>query len=285
MRLRGSALHLENAPGGGNFHPFDQARCTLYKPKSRVYKRWAMPELWILSLMVVIVLVAFVAKGATGFGESLLIVTLFLLLLDIKVALPVALVTTAAADLYLLYHHHRDIHRPGLWVVLATAVLGVGLGTLLFTHLDSAALQTGFAVFVLLFAAKLLFFDRPADQVRSPHPVLGGVTGASAGFIDAIFGTGGPPIIMYLTWLGLDKSAFRATFIVMAFSLHSTRIVSYSVAGLLTREVLLTGLCLLPAMVAGALIGRRLHDRLDDRLFRKIAAVVLCIIGAKLLIG
>ncbi len=238
-----------------------------------------------LALMALFVLVAFVAKGATGFGESLIIVPLFLLLLDIKVALPVALITTASADIYLLYHHHRDIHRPGLGILVVAAVAGVGAGTALLAVLDSHVLQTGFALFVLAFAVKLLVERRTATTVREPHAVWAGLSGASAGFIDAIFGTGGPPLIMYLTWLGLPKSAFRATFVVLAFSLHTTRLVSYGIAGLLQPSVLLTGAVLLPTMIVGALIGRRLHTRLNEALFRRLTAVVLIVIGIKLLVG
>lgn len=158
-----------------------------------------MPEPWILGLMMLIVLFAFVAKGAAGFGESLILIPLFMLLVDIKLALPVALVTTAGADVYLLWHHHRDIHRQGLAVVLIMAVCGVALGTWLLAGLESAALQTAFAVVLLAFAAKLMFFDQQPTTVRAPHPVWGAVAGLAAGTIDALFGTGGPPLIIYLT--------------------------------------------------------------------------------------
>ena len=106
-----------------------------------------------------------------------------------------------------------------------------------------------------------------------------------AGVLGGLFGTGGPPLIMYFSWLGLNKSAFRATFVILAFAIHLTRVVSYSATGLFSRSTLLTGLCLLPPMILGALVGRRLHDRLDEVLFGRIAAVVLLVISVKLLIG
>jgi hypothetical protein len=243
-----------------------------------------MPDFGILSLMMGIVLVAFVAKGATGFGESLIIVPVFLLLLEFKTALPVALVTTAGADVYLLWHHHRDVHRKGLAVLVTAAVLGVVAGTLLLTRLDSGVLQQAFALFVLAFAVKLLVVAPARRAVREPRPGLATLSGGAGGLLDAVFGTGGPPLIMYLSWLGLPKSAFRATFVVLAFSLHTTRLVSYGAAGLLGRDVLLTGLALLPAMIGGALLGRRLHHRLDERLFQRLAAIVLLVIGVRLLL-
>ncbi|MFH2004994.1 MAG: sulfite exporter TauE/SafE family protein [bacterium] len=243
-----------------------------------------MPEPAILALMGLIVLGAFVAKGATGFGESLLIVPLFLLFLDIKVALPVVLITTFGADIYMLYHHHRDVQWRGLAVMIAAAVVGVVGGTLLFQQLQSGLLKTVFAAFVLLFAVRMLLTRNRKVTTREPNPIYGFVSGGTAGFIDALLGTGGPPLIIYLSWLGLGKTPFRATFILLAFALHLVRVTSYAATGLFTRQIVLTGLCLLVPMILGAMIGRKLHDRLNETLFQRIAAVVLLIIGVKLLL-
>lgn len=243
-----------------------------------------MPEPHILALLMVIVLIAFVAKGATGFGESLVMVPLFLLLLDIKLALPAALVATAAGDVYLIWLHHRDVHWPGVVVVLAAAVAGVVLGTLLLEGVESAILQRCFAVLVLAFALKLFFFHRVSTVVRRPHPGWGGLAGFSSGAIDAAFGTGGPPLVIYVSYLGLPRAAFRATLVLLAISLSASRLVTYSVAGLMTRQVWLLGGLLVAPMILGALLGKRLHERVDEGLFRKAIALMLLVIGVRLLL-
>ena len=237
----------------------------------------------LLLLLACIVFAAFIAKGATGFGESLLIIPILLLFLDPKFVLPVVLITTSGADVYLLRHHHRDVHRPGLVAVIMASVIGVVGGTLLFHQLQSGLLKTAFALFVMLFALRMLFFQRAPGPVRAPHIGWGLLTGLTAGFIDAIFGTGGPPLIIYLTWLGLSKSPFRATFVILALFLHIARLIAYGATGLFTPQILLTGLCLILPMIAGTLLGRKLHHRLNEHLFQRIAAVVLIIISVKLL--
>ncbi len=235
--------------------------------------------------MGLIVVGAFVAKGATGFGDSLIVVPLFLLMADIKFVLPVVLLTTICADVYLLYHHHKEVHWRGLGVVIGTAVVGAVAGTLVLQRAQSDVLKTVFAVFVLLFAVRMLLKRSKKTEPRSPHPALGAAAGSSAGFIDAVLGTGGPPLIIYYDWLGLGKTAFRATFVMLAVSLHSARIVSYALTGLINRHMLLTAACLVPPMIVGALLGRKLHNRLNEVLFSRIAAGVLLIIGTKLLLS
>lgn len=244
-----------------------------------------MPDVWILIVMGLIVAGAFVAKGATGFGDSLIVVPLFLLMADIKFVLPVVLLTTICADVYLLYHHHKEVRWRGLPVVIATAVVGAVLGTLVLQRAQSDVLKTVFGVFVLLFAVRMLLKRSKKAEPREPNAALGAAAGSTAGFIDAVLGTGGPPLIIYYDWLGLAKTAFRATFIMLAFSLHSARVVSYALTGLINRHMLLTAACLVPPMVLGALMGRRLHDRLNETLFSRIAAGVLLVIGVKLLLS
>ncbi len=244
-----------------------------------------MPEVWVLVLMGLIVAGAFVAKGAMGFGDSLIVVPLFLLLADIKFVLPVVLLTTICGDVYLLVNHYREVHWRGFWAVMVTAVLGAVGGTLVLQRAQSNELKMAFAIFVLLFALRMLLKRQKKLTPREPNVALGAAAGSSAGFIDAVLGTGGPPLIIYYDWLGLAKTAFRATFTMLAFTLHSTRVVSYAVTGLISRSMLLTAACLVPTMVVGALVGRKLHNRLNETLFSRIAAAVLIVIGIRLLLS
>ena len=178
-------------------------------------------------------------------------VPMFLLLLDIKTALPTALVMTTAADVYILRHHYRDIHRAGLVVTMVAAVMGIIAGTFLLSVADSETLKTALAVLVIAFATKMLFDKPRAPVLRAPNRALAGGAGLGAGVIDAMLGTGGPPLIMYFSWLGLTKAAFRATFVALALVIHVSRIASYTVAGLFTREILLTGAMLRRRGVGG----------------------------------
>ncbi len=244
-----------------------------------------MPDLLTLALMGLIVTGAFVAKGAVGFGEALIMVPLFVLLADMKVVLPVVLLTTICADVYLLAHHHGEVSWEGLWVLLLAAVVGVVGGTWALGRIPGALLQPAFGVLVFLFSLRMLLKGSRATRPRSPRAPLAGAAGGAAGFIDAMMGTGGPPAVIYFDWLGLGKSSFRATFVLLAFVLHTSRIVAYWATGLIHRQTLITAACLLLPMVLGAALGRKLHSRLDERLFSRVTAGILMVVSLRLLLG
>ncbi|PIY59925.1 hypothetical protein COY95_04485 [Candidatus Woesearchaeota archaeon CG_4_10_14_0_8_um_filter_47_5] len=61
------------------------------------------------------------------------------------------------------------------------------------------------------------------------------------------------------------------------------RVVTYSFAGMMSWEVLMIGLLLIPGMVIGSLAGMRLHHMLDEKRFKHLVAVVLLVIDVRLL--
>lgn len=242
-----------------------------------------MPDPTVLALLAAIVVLAFVAKGAAGFGESLIMVPLFALLVDLRVALVLGLVTSHGADWALLAHHREErapVHLP--WMIGA-AVLGVAAGAALGQVLPADVWKRILGVVVLLFALRLLFRDPQGRPAQAPRKLLGVISGGLAGLLDALFGTGGPPLIVYFSWLGLPPAAFRATFVVTAaFGLHLPRFVAYAATGLLTPSALLTALALLPTMLLGTWIGAQLHPHINERTFRRAAAAVLLVVGLEL---
>jgi uncharacterized membrane protein YfcA len=236
----------------------------------------------IVLLLSLFIAFAYVVKGVSGFGEGMVFITLSLLFLDIKFILPIAAVLMLAADLYMIYHTRRDINRRAFYIMAVPVIIGVMAGAYMLSVLDSAILETALGIFIILFAIKMLFFDngRTARRIRKS---LGTVAGFFGGLLDGLLGTGGPPIVMYLSYSGLTKAAFRATCIMTFFVYHIFRILGYSYFNILTTETVQIGLLLIPGMILGSIIGMKIHPKLNERMFRKLIAVMLLVIGIALI--
>ncbi len=235
-----------------------------------------------LLLLSVFIIFAYIVKGVSGFGEGMVFITLSLLFLDIKFILPIAAVLMLAADLYLIYRTRMDVNRRALCIMAAPVVIGVLAGAYMLSVLDSAILETALGVFIFLFAVKMLVFDngKAAGRIRKS---LGTAAGFFGGLLDGVFGTGGPPVVMYLSHSGLGKAAFRATCIMTFFVYHVFRIFGYSYFGILTPETVQIGLLLIPGMILGSVVGMKIHPILDERVFRKLIGVLLLIVGMALI--
>ena len=67
--------------------------------------------------------------------------------------------------------------------------------------------------------------------------------------------------------------------------MHVTKLATYGVGDLLTRQVLVYGLALTPATLAGAWTGKRILEHTSDRLFVALVEVGLLAAGVLLLLG
>ncbi len=62
------------------------------------------------------------------------------------------------------------------------------------------------------------------------------------------------------------------------------RVPSYAAFGLITSTRMWSAVLVLPAVLAGALIGNRIHLELSEKTFRRLVSSALVVIGLLLLI-
>jgi uncharacterized membrane protein YfcA len=240
-----------------------------------------MPGLELLFLMCLIVLFAYLVKGISGFAEGMIMVSLCLLFLDIKFVLPAMLVIMLAGDIYNSIRLRRDADWKTIRFAILPSIAGVILGTILLSALSTALIKTAFGAFVSLFALNLLLSGKQESPSKI-NRLWGAAAGFFGGLIEALLGTGGPPVVIYLNRAGLKKAAFRATCAAFFLVFNLARLPAYLFAGILTIETASVGIALAPAMVLGTAIGMKAHGFFDEKVFAKCVAVLLLLIGLKM---
>src|SRR5206468_1325604 len=101
--------------------------------------------------------------------------------------------------------------------------------------------------------------------------------GFCGGVFSALFGTGGPIYVSYLSARLEGKAALRATASLMVGFSVVLRTAAFAVSGiLLDSKLLLASAVLLPVMLIGLWLGNRLHDRLTRGGLLKVIAILLC---------
>lgn len=176
--------------------------------------------------------------------------------------------------------------RAALPIIIVSVLLSP-LGVRSAQLLDRRLLLGLFAFF-LLFAASMMFLYRPkpkAVHVSGTQEILtGGLMGGIAGYVGGLLGVGGGNTILpALVGLGFDPKVASATtgFVVVFASLSGF----LSHAGLGNANWTLIG-CALAASLTGACLGSWLMtSRLDGTQVKKVIAVVLYLIAAKMLWG
>jgi hypothetical protein len=104
-----------------------------------------------------------------------------------------------------------------------------------------------------------------------------------AGTTSASIGVGGPIYVMYLASRGSTPQQIRATTPVIFIFTTITRIAMFAVAGLFSREVLITAAALLPIALAALFLGHRLHLNLSKDATVRVIGGLLALSGVSLL--
>lgn len=110
--------------------------------------------------------------------------------------------------------------------------------------------------------------EDPAAQ--RPHLGVGSVYGTLAGFTTMVANAGGPVMSLYLLSVGATKLRFMGTAACFFFATNLVKLPFSIGLSLVTVDTLRTALVLVPLVMLGAVIGRRLLRSIDQKLFERL---------------
>jgi uncharacterized protein len=172
--------------------------------------------------------------------------------------------------------------------IIVLAVLFSPLGAYSTRYFPKNALILLFVLF-LVFAASMMLFYKPKkkaeDQRDGRNELKTGIgLGIGAGYLGGLLGVGGGNFIVpALVWLGIDpKKASATTAFIVVFSSISG-FFGHAATGSVNWNLLAFAAV---GSIAGALLGSWLmHKKLDANQVKRIIAIVLYVIAAKMAWG
>ncbi len=236
------------------------------------------PDLTVYLATCLILMAAQMVYVLFGFGAGLIAVgSLALIYPDMQDVVVMLLLVNLPAELWVVLHSRREIRwRPILGLGSGIA-LGIPAGTWLLKTGDPELILTILGVFLI--AVGLVFLRLPAAGTVKPKAVLAPPTGLVSGLLTGLFGTGGPPLIIWYQLSASTKAAFRGNLMTIFLMMTFVRVPSYVVGGLVTVPRLWSSLAVMPAVLLGAWVGNRLHLSISERRFRTLVSILLVILG------
>jgi uncharacterized membrane protein YfcA len=125
----------------------------------------------------------------------------------------------------------------------------------------------------------------PAAERPEHGPWFPPTIGVLSGFTTLIANAAGPLMAIYLLAMRLPKMAFIGTSAVFFLLLNLFKVPFMIGLGLITTESFKFNLVLVPAVIAGAFLGRWILPRVSQVWFERIALFLSAAAGLKLLIG
>lgn len=242
--------------------------------------------------------------GLLGVGGGLVIVPMLVICftwqqLPQESLMHLAIGTSAASIIFTSVSSFRAHHQHGAvdWGIVQRIVVGIlagtMLGTFLASHMTTFALKGFFAVFLCFVAMQMLLERKPQPTREIPGWWGMSTFGAGLGFISSLAGIGGGIMsVPFLLWCNQPMHRAIGTSAAIGFPIAVFTSLGYIVHGLnadalpayAVGYVYLPALaCIVSASVLTAPLGVRLAHRLPVRRLKQAFAVLLIVVGVRLL--
>ncbi len=240
-------------------------------------------EPWQWALAVVGALLVGVSKtGIAGLG--MLFVVIFAQIMPARQATGIVLPLLICGDLVAVASYRQHAQWRFLWRLFPWAAAGVVVGYFALGRINDRQAQVLIGVIIFALLAVHLARRRGVVDDEGEHGWWFAPTiGVLAGFTTLVANAAGPLMVIYLLAMRLPKMEFVGTGAVFFLLLNWFKVPFMVHLRLINAASFAINLWLAPAVLAGALLGRLVLRRIDQKLFENLALALAAAAGLKLL--
>lgn len=224
-----------------------------------------------------ITLLAYFIKGITGFGNTLVMNSLFGFVKENRFTTPVDLLLGTPANIYLAWKNRKNINFRVV-LPLALAVLAGNIPGILLLKTGSDHLLKVILGLVLIFLS--------IDMLRVPSPQRGAadrsrtgtvslwIIGLVSGFLMGLYGIGAL-LATYIARHADNRCDYRGNLCFVFGVDNLFRLGGYWFQGILNRQIGWFFLWLVPAAGCGMLLSAQTDQRFSDALVKRFVLILL----------
>jgi uncharacterized membrane protein YfcA len=233
----------------------------------------------------------YVAAVISGFsktgipGISILAVGIYANILPAKVATGVVLPMLVFADIFAYFVYRKNLEWRRVGRLLPWALGGLVAGWLALGHVnDGQAARLVGVIIALMLVLHLARRWRNPDEAAAHAPSwFGPLMGLLAGVTTMVANAAGPVMTLYLLAMRLPKLEFLGAGAAFFLLINWIKVPFIAQLGLINGPSLTLNLWLLPAVAVGALVGRPVVERVNQKTFENAALALTAAAAVKLL--
>lgn len=227
-----------------------------------------MVAFWVL----LIVIIASLVKGITGFGFALVALPPLMIWYSPKEIIPVLLLCNLFSSIVIVFQkkERRLIDKQFETLIIFGAIFTV-FGVLALKYLPEEMLIVILSVFLILLSIlSILGIQYPIKLTNRLYKIAG----AFLGFLTGSISISGPPMALFLHSAKVDNQQFREIFSWFSIVTSIVAAIGYFALGILTLLSLKMALLFFPILFIGSFIGKRLNHLIPHRVFKKAILII-----------
>jgi len=242
-----------------------------------------------LLLLSAVTFVAALVQGAVGIGFALFVTPIFLTVFNSVIAVQVTIFVTLVTALAILPKIYQHIPKPLLLRLILGNAAGALIGIEIYRLADVTSLKLGAGIIVTVLAIYLLTTskERAGDGEKSPLGPLGidlGI-GVATGIMTTTLGMTGPAAALYFTYLHATKQATRSAIFGLFVFGYTFGLMAQAMLVGIEAVTWMWAIALSPAAYIGTLVGNKVSDKLNPKVFRMLILAVLIASGTAAIIS
>lgn len=227
-----------------------------------------------------VVLAAYLIKSLTGFGNTLIINSLFSIVKENRFITPVDLLLGLPANIYMAWKDRNSIDLKIVVPLSITVLIGNIPGVFLLNIGGDRLLKSIMGLVLVLLAIEMFTRKKQAtiSEGKSSRPIAIYIVGIISGVLMGLFGIGA----LLAAFIGRQtdsRSNYRGNLCFVFIVDNVFRFVMYCINGIISPKILLISLCLTPAVLIGMLLGQRIDSKISDRTVKNSVVALLLISG------
>ncbi|MBI3233345.1 MAG: sulfite exporter TauE/SafE family protein [Bacteroidetes bacterium] len=230
-----------------------------------------------LPYFIVLALISEILGTVGGFGSSLFFVPIAGYFLDFHSVLGITALFHISSNISKIVFFRDGFDKKLITTIGIPAILFVIFGAFLSKLIETNILEIILACFLIVVSSTLLIFKNIALKPTVSNSVGGGIL---SGLFAGLVGTGGAIRGITLAAFNLNAKVFIVTSAIIDLGIDSSRGVIYFLNGYVHRDDLYLIPILLFVSVAGTFIGKKILNRVSQKLFKSIVLVLVLITGA-----
>ena len=244
-----------------------------------------------LTLILLLALIGFLtgfSKTAIG-GIGMLNAALLATLLPAKESMGVMLILLITGDLFAIGVYKKHVEWKMLRSLIWPIIFGIFAGVYFLSRSTDVSLKHTIGVIVLLLVilypiSQRLQKNNFSLNLRYPKALRLSL-GLMTGFMSMVANSGGPPMSIYLLLRENTVMKFMGNNAWLFFLVNLFKLPFTLALGLLNFESLYYIIPALPMVPLGAMLGRKVINKLNLELFQNITLVSAALAGLNLLLG
>lgn len=226
---------------------------------------------------------AFFIKGLCGFANTLIFTSVLSFANNNINISPVELLIGYPSNAILTYKERKKVN-PKVCIPIALLVILSSIpGIWLLKRVDATYVKIFFGVIIILIGIQMFITDLRKDK-KKPSKVMLVFVGVLSGILCGMYGIGAL-LGAYMSRVTDDIHEFKANMSLVFFLENTFRIILYLATGIITWQVFVKALSVIPFMLIGLFLGIYSSKFLNNKLARKLVIVLLIISGAALIIN